>query len=109
MKGSRVHVPPLFSTPNLTHSAKVDFSAVMARFLAKPRYATSGFFLGGAGGDGVPPQIFGGNASPPGGGTHFDLGKKDVGGWLGVTRTDPHLGHNVRNPHQKKKGEAGRG
>ena len=61
-------------------------------------------FSRGSGGGRRPPPDFGGKRVPPRGGTHFDLGKKGYGGWLGVTRTYPHLGHHVRNPHQKKKG-----
>ena len=64
-------------------------------------------FSRGSGGGRRPPPDFGGKRVPPRGGTHFDLGKKGYGGWLGVTRTYPHLGHHVRNPHQKKKGRQG--
>ena len=74
----------------------------------KQQYYQKGrvFSRGGRGGDGVPPQILGGNASPPGGGRILTWEKKDMG-VVGVTRTDPHLGHHVRNPHQKKKGRQG--
>ena len=62
------------------------------------------FSRGGRGGDGVPPQILGGKASPPRGGTHFDLGKKGYGGWLGSPAQTPIWDTTYVTRTRKKRG-----
>ena len=46
-------------------------------------------FSRGRGGGRRPPPDFGGKRVPPRGGTHFDLGKKGYGGWLGSPAQTP--------------------
>ena len=60
-------------------------------------------FSRGSGGGRRPPPDFGGKFVPPRGGDEFLTGKKGYGGWLGVTRTDPHLGHHVRRGYSEVK------
>ena len=64
----------------------------------------SGFFLGGAGGDAVPPQILGGNASPPGGGRILTWEKKDMGGGWGSPAHTPIWDTTYVTRTRKKRG-----
>ena len=70
----------------------------------KGKMTPPGFFLGGAGGDAVPPQILGGNASPPGGGRILTWEKKDMGGGWGSPAHTPIWDTTYVTRTRKKRG-----
>ena len=63
-------------------------------------------FSRGSGGGRRPPPDFGEKRVPPRGGTHFDLGKKDVGGGWGSPAQTP-IWDTTYVTRTRKKGEAG--
>ena len=62
------------------------------------------FSRGSGGGDAVPPQILGGNASPPGGGRILTWEKKDMGGGWGSPAHTPIWDTTYVTRTRKKRG-----